>query len=86
MDLYLTKDKRFLTINSNSKTTSEVWLVDCHHPLKPPVLVQQRTKGIIYHAEHRNNYLYILTTYGDPVGYKVWDMDMLVIIQIGLSA
>ncbi|XP_015277491.1 PREDICTED: prolyl endopeptidase-like [Gekko japonicus] len=71
VDLYCTKDKRFLTINSNSKTTSEVWLVDCHHPFKPPVLVQQRTKGIIYHAEHRNNYLYILTTYGDPVGYKL---------------
>ncbi|XP_048338875.1 prolyl endopeptidase-like isoform X2 [Sphaerodactylus townsendi] len=71
VDLYCTKDKRFLTINSNSKTTSEVWLVDCHHPFKPSVLVQQRTKGVIYHAEHRNNDLYILTTYGNPLGYKL---------------
>ncbi|XP_062980049.1 prolyl endopeptidase-like isoform X2 [Elgaria multicarinata webbii] len=71
VDLYRTKDKHFLTINSNSKTTSEVWLVDCHHPFKSPVLVQQRTEGVIYHVEHRNNELYILTTYGNPVGYKL---------------
>nr|XP_056708591.1 prolyl endopeptidase-like [Euleptes europaea] len=71
VDLYCTKDKRFLTINSNSKTTSEVWLVDCQHPFKPSVLVQQRTKGVIYHVEHRNNDLYILTTYGNPMGYKL---------------
>ncbi|XP_072845530.2 prolyl endopeptidase-like isoform X1 [Pogona vitticeps] len=71
VDLYRTKDKHFLTINSNSKTTSEVWLVDCYHPLKSPVLVQQRTEGVIYHVEHRNNELYILTTYGEPVGYKL---------------
>ncbi|XP_013908411.1 PREDICTED: prolyl endopeptidase-like [Thamnophis sirtalis] len=71
VDLYRTKDKHFITINSNSKTTSEVWLVDCHHPFKSPVLVQKRTKNIIYHVEHRNNELYIPTTYGNPVGYKL---------------
>ncbi|XP_025020154.1 prolyl endopeptidase-like [Python bivittatus] len=71
VDLYRTKDKHFITINSNSKTTSEVWLIDCHHPFKSPVLVQKRTKNVIYHVEHRNNELYILTTYGNPVGYKL---------------
>uniref|UniRef100_A0A8D0DZA4 Prolyl endopeptidase n=1 Tax=Salvator merianae TaxID=96440 RepID=A0A8D0DZA4_SALMN len=71
VDLYLTKDRRFLTINSNSKTTSEVWLVDCCHPFKSPVLVQQRIKGVIYHVEHRNDELFILTTHGNPMGYKL---------------
>lgn len=71
MDINCTKDRRFLTINSNSKTTSEVWLVDCRHPSKPPALVQARTKGVIYHIEHRNDELYILTTYGEPAEYKV---------------
>nr|XP_047913693.1 prolyl endopeptidase-like isoform X10 [Anser cygnoides] len=70
VDIYCTKDRRFLTINSNSKTTSEVWLVDCRHPFKLPVLVQARTKGVIYHIEHRNDELYILTTYGEPAEYK----------------
>ncbi|XP_025902034.1 prolyl endopeptidase-like isoform X2 [Nothoprocta perdicaria] len=71
VDIYCTKDRRFLTINSNSKTTSEVWLVDCSHPFKSPVLVQARTKGVIYHVEHRNDELYILTTYGEPAEYKL---------------
>uniref|UniRef100_A0A8B9EU87 Prolyl endopeptidase n=1 Tax=Amazona collaria TaxID=241587 RepID=A0A8B9EU87_9PSIT len=71
VDIYCTKDRRFLTINSNSKTTSEVWLVDCRHPFKSPALVQARTKGVIYHIEHRNDELYILTTYGEPVEYKL---------------
>ncbi|XP_019404919.1 PREDICTED: prolyl endopeptidase-like isoform X5 [Crocodylus porosus] len=71
VDICCTKDRHFLTINSNSKTTSEVWLVDCSHPFKSPVLVQQRTKGVIYHIEHRNDELYILTTYGQPAEYKL---------------
>ncbi|KAM4681376.1 prolyl endopeptidase-like isoform 4-T4 [Amazona ochrocephala] len=71
VDIYCTKDRRFLTINSNSKTTSEVWLVDCRHPFKSPALVQARTKGVIYHIEHRNDELYILTTYGEPAEYKL---------------
>ncbi|KAM8809251.1 prolyl endopeptidase-like [Eudromia elegans] len=71
VDIYCTKDRRFLTINSNSKTTSEVWLVDCSHPFKSPVLVQARINGVIYHVEHRNDELYILTTYGEPAEYKL---------------
>ncbi|KAM9273000.1 prolyl endopeptidase-like isoform 2-T2 [Cariama cristata] len=71
VDIYCTKDRRFLTINSNSKTTSEVWLIDCRHPFKLPALVQARTKGVIYHIEHRNDELYILTTYGEPAEYKL---------------
>ncbi|NXY89319.1 PPCEL protein, partial [Alcedo cyanopectus] len=71
VDIYCTKDRHFLTINSNSKTTSEVWLVDCRHPLKSPTLVQARTKGVIYHIEHRKDELYILTTYGHPAEYKL---------------
>ncbi|NWI43793.1 PPCEL protein, partial [Picathartes gymnocephalus] len=70
VDLYCTKDRRFLTINSNSKTTSEVWLVDCRHPFESPALVQARTTGVIYHVEHRKDQLYILTTYGEPAEYK----------------
>ncbi|NWU89491.1 PPCEL protein, partial [Upupa epops] len=71
VDIYRTKDERFLTINSNSKTTSEVWLIDCRNPFKLPALIQARRKGVIYHIEHRNDELYILTTHGEPEEYKV---------------
>ncbi|XP_063774438.1 prolyl endopeptidase-like isoform X2 [Pseudophryne corroboree] len=71
VDIYCTRDGRFLTINSNSKTTSEVWLIDCSYPFKPPTLVHPRMPGIVYHVEHSNGYLYILTTYGDTAEYKL---------------
>ncbi|KAM3932494.1 prolyl endopeptidase-like [Leptodactylus fuscus] len=71
VDLYMTKDHRFLTINSNSKISSEVWLVDCSAPYTFPILVQARMTGVLYHVEHRNGYLYILTTYGEPAEYKL---------------
>ncbi|XP_069464554.1 prolyl endopeptidase-like isoform X2 [Ambystoma mexicanum] len=71
VDICCTKDKRFLTINSNSKTTSEVWLVDCNRPLDLPCLVQQRISGVIYHIEHRDNTLYVLTTLGEHGDYKL---------------
>ncbi|NXY21048.1 PPCEL protein, partial [Atrichornis clamosus] len=75
VDIYCTKDRRFLTINSNSKTTSEVWLVDCRCPFESPALVQARTRGVIYHVEHRNDQLYILTTHGEPAEYKAISTD-----------
>ncbi|XP_041332928.1 prolyl endopeptidase-like isoform X3 [Pyrgilauda ruficollis] len=71
VDIYCTKDRHFLTINSNSKTTSEVWLVDCRRPFESPALVQARTTGVMYHIEHREEQLYILTTYGEPAEYKL---------------
>ncbi|XP_044146096.1 prolyl endopeptidase-like isoform X2 [Bufo gargarizans] len=71
VDLYMTRDHRFLTINSNSKTSAEVWLVDCSAPYLPPALVQNRLPGVLYHVEHRNGCLYILTTYGEPAEYKL---------------
>ncbi|XP_075719335.1 prolyl endopeptidase-like [Rhinoderma darwinii] len=71
VDLYKTRDRCFLTINSNSKTSSEVWLIDCTSPHKPPVLVQSRLPGVVYHVEHRNGCLYILTTYGESAEYRL---------------
>ncbi|MEE6474148.1 hypothetical protein FKM82_010286 [Ascaphus truei] len=71
VDIYRTRDERYLTINSNSKNTSEVWLVDNGRPFESPILVRQRAPGIIYHVEHRNGHLYILTTFGEPAEYKL---------------
>ncbi|XP_069090104.1 prolyl endopeptidase-like isoform X2 [Pleurodeles waltl] len=76
VDICCTRDKKYLSINSNSKTSSEVWLVDCHRPLDPPFLVQQRTAGVIYHVEHWNNTLYILTTLGENSEYKLMKTPM----------
>ncbi|XP_005999618.1 prolyl endopeptidase-like isoform X2 [Latimeria chalumnae] len=71
VEVACTKDHRFITINSNSKSTSEVWMIDCRHPLDSPFLVQERIPGLVYHIEHRNNELYLLTNYEKGAEYKL---------------
>ncbi|KAM5292074.1 prolyl endopeptidase-like isoform 3-T3 [Ctenodactylus gundi] len=69
--LYLTKDRRFLTMNIMSKITSEVWLIDGQSPWDPPMLIQKRIHGVLYYVEHRDDELYILTNVGEPTEFKL---------------
>ncbi|KAG8443629.1 hypothetical protein GDO86_008974, partial [Hymenochirus boettgeri] len=71
VDLYSTRDGRYLTINSNSKDTSEVWLLDKTSPWEPPVLVQGRVPGVTYFIEHRDGFLYMLSNDGEDTEYKL---------------
>ncbi|KAK1171056.1 prolyl endopeptidase-like [Acipenser oxyrinchus oxyrinchus] len=71
VEVMSSKDKRFLTINCNSKSCSEVHLIECRSPLLPPVLVQPRTAGLIYHVEHSEGQLYILTNAGPAHEYQL---------------
>ncbi|RXM99208.1 Prolyl endopeptidase-like, partial [Acipenser ruthenus] len=71
VEVMSSKDKRFLTINCNSKSCSEVHLIECRSPLLPPVLVQPRTAGLIYHVEHSEGQLYILTNVGPAHEYQL---------------
>ncbi|KAL3681564.1 hypothetical protein R1sor_024520 [Riccia sorocarpa] len=56
-----TKDWTFVTVNANSKTTSEVYLVDADDPYADLQLVEKRTPGVQYFLEHHEGFLYILT-------------------------
>ncbi|XP_067901302.1 prolyl endopeptidase-like isoform X2 [Heterodontus francisci] len=71
VELTCTKDGRFITINSNSKNSSEVWLFDRIFPLDGPKIVQERVREVIYHVEHWRNQLYILTNFGATKEYKL---------------
>ncbi|XP_078085799.1 prolyl endopeptidase-like [Mustelus asterias] len=71
VELTCTKDGRFITINSNSKNSSEVWLLDRLYALGRPKIVQERVPGVIYHVEHWRNQLYILTNFGATEEYRL---------------
>ncbi|RXM34450.1 Prolyl endopeptidase-like [Acipenser ruthenus] len=71
VEVMSSKDKRFLAINCNSKSCSEMHLVECRSSLLPPVLVQPRTAGLIYHVERSEGQLYILTNAGPAHEYQV---------------
>ncbi|XP_072121087.1 prolyl endopeptidase-like isoform X3 [Mobula birostris] len=69
VELTCSKDGKFITINSNSKNSSEVWLIDRMHPLELARVVQERLPDLIYHVEHWKNQLYILTNFGASKEY-----------------
>ncbi|KAG2467325.1 PPCEL protein, partial [Polypterus senegalus] len=70
VELWCSKDKKFITINCNSKRNSEVHLINCFFPSRTPVLVQPRTADLIYHVDHRNEELYILANLGPNSEYQ----------------
>ena len=64
--LYMNKSQsgKFIFVHSDSKTTSEIRLIDADAPLSPVQLVDERREGIEYDVEHWGNDLLILTNEG----------------------
>ncbi|KAH7444800.1 hypothetical protein KP509_02G092500 [Ceratopteris richardii] len=61
IDVSKTKDWCFFTINSNSKTSSEVYLLDANGHNEEIKLVEHRRPGVEYFVEHQDGQLFLLT-------------------------
>ncbi|KAK9864098.1 hypothetical protein WJX84_007913 [Apatococcus fuscideae] len=67
VQLTQTKDHNLLLVNSNSKTSSEVHVLDAGRPWESQLTcVQPRQEGLEYFVEHHEGWLYILTNQGQP--------------------
>ncbi len=64
LDLQRTRDKALFVVTSQSKTTSEVRLVDAGKPTEAPRVVAPREHGHEYYVDHRKDQLYIRTNSG----------------------
>uniref|UniRef100_A0A667XSZ4 Prolyl endopeptidase n=1 Tax=Myripristis murdjan TaxID=586833 RepID=A0A667XSZ4_9TELE len=71
VEVVLSSDRRLLTINCNSKSSSEVWLIDVNTPGLEPILVQPRQPQLLYHVEHWRCWLIILANTGPGQEYQV---------------
>uniref|UniRef100_UPI003AAD8D24 prolyl endopeptidase-like n=1 Tax=Centroberyx gerrardi TaxID=166262 RepID=UPI003AAD8D24 len=71
VEVALSRDRHILTINCNSKTSSEVWLIDVTTPNLEPFLVQPRLPELLYHVEHWRGWLIILANTGSGQEYQV---------------
>ena len=71
VDVSCTKDGHFVTINSSSKTTSEVYILDSADTKASAQLVRAREAGIEYYVEHCDDLFYVLTNYPDGGNYRV---------------
>ncbi|XP_024015335.1 uncharacterized protein LOC18007840 [Eutrema salsugineum] len=61
VDITTTKDGKFVTINSNSRTSSEVYIVNADKPLTGMQRARERVPGVQCFLEHHNGFFYILT-------------------------
>ncbi|XP_043717411.1 protease 2 isoform X2 [Telopea speciosissima] len=61
VDIASTKDGKFITVNSNSRTSSEVYVIDATNPQNVLQRVRKRVPGVQYFLEHHYGFFYILT-------------------------
>ncbi|XP_067466635.1 prolyl endopeptidase-like isoform X1 [Thunnus thynnus] len=71
VEVALSRDRQILTINCNSRTSSEVLLIDRTTSSLEPFLVQPRQLDLLYHVEHWRSLLIILANTGPGQEYQV---------------
>jgi oligopeptidase B len=58
------RSRRFVAIAIESKTSSEVWLVNAEQPDAPPACVAPRREGVEYEIDHHDGWIYLITNDG----------------------
>ncbi|XP_047458663.1 prolyl endopeptidase-like [Mugil cephalus] len=71
VEVALSTDRQILTINCNSRTSSELLLSDLTTSHLEPFVVQPRQPDLLYHVEHWRRQLIILTNTGPGQEYQV---------------
>ncbi|XP_016202941.1 uncharacterized protein LOC107643729 isoform X2 [Arachis ipaensis] len=73
VDITSTKDGKFITVNSNSRTSSEVYVINAANPMEGIQRICKRTSGVQYFVEHHTGLFYILTN--SPMPDSRWSGD-----------
>jgi oligopeptidase B len=60
LGLYETRDERYLVLESASRDTTELRVIDAHRPEQPPRTVLPRRTGIEMSLDHRDGRFYLL--------------------------
>ncbi|RIA82902.1 prolyl oligopeptidase [Glomus cerebriforme] len=75
VDITVTKDKSFITVNSNGFSTSEIRVFDAYHDFSKEFpelrLIEPRSPGLEYYVDHHNGFLYILTNADNTRNFKL---------------
>jgi len=64
VDIGITKDGKFLIINSNTKEDSEVWVVDRDVSQVAPTKLIPRRANVRAHIDHLRDFFVMITNYG----------------------
>lgn len=71
LDIARTKDRRYMTINSNSKTTSELRILDPNTPGAEPQLVMSRQPGTEFFLDHIPAGFVMVTADANDANYNI---------------
>lgn len=73
IDLNVTKDKRFLIINSATKEESEVWVLERSSATEQttPVKLLERRAGVTAHLDHLNDFFVTITNADSSKAVKI---------------
>ncbi|XP_042357627.1 prolyl endopeptidase-like [Plectropomus leopardus] len=71
VEVALSRDRQIVSINCNSRSSSEVLLIDGTTSHLEPLLVQPRQLDLLYHVEHWRRSLIILANTGPGQEYQV---------------
>jgi oligopeptidase B len=61
--LYRSRSKKYVMFSSNQTLADEVYFIDANAPASPPRLIQKRTRGHEYSADHIGDSFYIRTNH-----------------------
>ncbi|KAF9105107.1 hypothetical protein BGX29_000677 [Mortierella sp. GBA35] len=76
VDVGSTKDQKFVTINGNSLSSSEVRILDASHDFSKGALpemtvIAPREEGVEYYVDHHDDHYYILTNANPKKNFRV---------------
>ncbi|KAF9908089.1 hypothetical protein EC991_010217 [Linnemannia zychae] len=76
VDVGSTKDQKFVTINGNSLSSSEVRILDASHDfskggLPEMTVIAPREEGVEYYVDHHDDHYYILTNANPKKNFRV---------------
>lgn len=71
VSLDITESREFILISAHNNNTSEVHLVDAHHPELPSKLFAKRECGLEYNVTHHEESFFIVTNKDGAEDYKV---------------
>ena len=76
VSLDITESNNFILISAHDHVTSEIHIIDAHHPNQPAICFSERVPELEYEITERNGIFYIVTNKDGAEDYKIMQTDI----------
>lgn len=74
VDVQATKDRNFISISTNSKTSSEIWVTSAKCASAPLACLAKRENGVQYFCDHAGDRFFAVTNHGNSPVYRLFEI------------